>query len=107
MRKTGELVLIHYEGRPALYARLERVEPDVKKDWYRATLLLLSIPARAVTWILREPYIDGAPFTMGGKDMRIDSVDFPGRTHGEGTDGPEKRKPSDKPGTVVPFRSRR
>ncbi len=66
----GRLVLIHYQDRPTIYARIEAIEPDVKKDWYHLTLLLLTIPAKTVTWILREEYILGAPFTMGGQAMR-------------------------------------
>lgn len=70
----GGLVLIHYQDRPTLYARVEAIEPDVKKDWYHLTLLLLTIPAKTVTWILKEEYILGAPFTMGGQAMRLEGV---------------------------------
>lgn len=104
MRKTGELVLIHYEGRPALYARVEKLEPDVKKDWYQATFLLLTIPAQVVTWILREAYIDGTSFTMGGKAMRIVSLEIPVDRPAEGTAPPGDRRPSDRSGNVIPFR---
>jgi len=61
------VVLIYYQDKPAGYARIEAIEPDIKKDWYQITLLLLSIPARTVTWILREEYINGAAFTIGGQ----------------------------------------
>lgn len=67
-------MLIHYQDRPTLYARVEAIEPDVKKDWYHLTLLLLTIPAKTVTWILKEEYILGAPFTMGGQAMRLEGV---------------------------------
>ena len=74
MRNEGELVLIHYQDKPALYARIEAIELDVKKDWYRLTLLLLTIPSQVVTWILREEYIDGETFTMGGHAVRLAEV---------------------------------
>ena len=56
------------------YARIEGINPDIKKDWYQVTLLLLTIPAQSVTWILRDEYINGASFTMGGQSMRLEKV---------------------------------
>jgi hypothetical protein len=70
----GDLVLVHYDDQPAVYARIEAIELDVKRGWYQVSLLLLTIPAQAVTWILREEYINGAPFTMGGHPMRLEGV---------------------------------
>ena len=70
----GDLVLVHYQDKPAVYARIEAVEPDIKKDWYHVTLLLLTLPAQTVTWILREAYINGESFTMGGQPMRLEKV---------------------------------
>jgi hypothetical protein len=70
----GSLLLIHYQDRPTIYGRIDAIEPDVKKDWYRLTLLLLTVPATTVTWILREEYILGAPFTMGGQAMRLEGI---------------------------------
>ncbi len=73
---TGEndVVLIYFEDKPAVFARIESIEPDIKKDWYHITLLLLTIPTQTVTWILRDAYIDGSPFTMGGKPVRLEKV---------------------------------
>ena len=71
----GDLVLVYCEDQPALYARIENIEPDIKKGWYRVTFLLLSIPKQIVTWILRAPYINGEPFTMGGTAMRLEKVE--------------------------------
>jgi hypothetical protein len=53
-RREGDLVLIYHQEKPAVYARIEAIEADVKRDWYQVTLLLLTIPAQTVTWILRE-----------------------------------------------------
>ena len=105
-KSMGELVLIHYQDKPTVYARIEAIEADVKKDWYQVTLLLLTIPAKAVTWILREAYIHGAPFTMGGQSMRLEKVKpslIPDKSgQGEGQD--PKEKGSEKPGKVIPFK---
>ncbi len=70
----GDVVLVHYQEKPASYARIETIEPDIKKGWYQVTLLLLTLPTQTVTWILREEYINGAPFTMGGQPMRLEKV---------------------------------
>jgi hypothetical protein len=71
----GDVVLIYYQDEPSVYARIEAIEPDVKKDWYRVTLLMLTIPAQSATWILREEYFNGTPFTMGGEPLRIEGVE--------------------------------
>jgi hypothetical protein len=73
--QEGDVVLIHYQDKPMAYARIEAIEPDIKKDWYQVTLLLLTIPAQTVTWILREAYIHGELFTMGGHSVRLERVE--------------------------------
>ena len=74
MSREGDIVLIHIREQPVIYARIEVIEPDVKKGWYRITLLLLSIPQQVVTWILKEEYINGAPFTMDGNPMMMKEI---------------------------------
>ena len=74
MSLEGDLVLLHYQNQPALFARIEGIVPDAKKDWYQVTLLLLTVPPHSVTWILREEYINGAEFTMGGVPMKLAPV---------------------------------
>ena len=105
MNSVGDLVLIHYQNRPANYARIEAIEPDIKKDWYQVTLLLLTIPARTVTWILREEYINGAPFTMGGQSMRLEGikkVSLPEKQ--EDAEKSFERKGFEKTAKVIPFK---
>lgn len=77
MAVENDIVLIHLEGTPLSFARIESIEPDIKPDWYHVKLLLLQIPLQVVTWILRDVYIDGEPYTMGGKEMRIEKVVCP------------------------------
>ncbi len=74
MTGVGDLVLIHYEEKPVSFARIENISPDVKKDWYHVELLLLQIPLQTVTWILRDAYINGVEYTMGGNRMRLEKV---------------------------------
>ncbi|MFP3928025.1 MAG: hypothetical protein ACLFUE_05115 [Desulfobacteraceae bacterium] len=70
----GDVVLIYYQEEPSVYARIEMIEPDIKKDWYQVTFLMLTLPPQEVTWILREEYFNGEPFTMGGQPLRIEAV---------------------------------
>ena len=74
MNIEGDVVLIYHQEKPAVYARIENIEPDIKKDWYRVSLLFLTLPAQEVTWILKEAYINGDSFTMNGEAMRIEAV---------------------------------
>ncbi len=77
MTRENDIVLIYMEDTPTLFARIEDIGPDVKPNWFQVTLLLLQVPLQVVTWILREPYINGEPFTMGGRAMRLERVDAP------------------------------
>lgn len=96
MNREGDLVLIFYQETPTVYARIESIEPDMKKDWYQVGLLLLTIPAQTVTWILREEYINGTSFTMGGQSMRLEEVKRVSQS-------PE-REDTGKPAKVLPFK---
>ncbi|MBW1680357.1 MAG: hypothetical protein JRF59_03635 [Deltaproteobacteria bacterium] len=103
MRELGEVVLVYYEDKPAVYGRIEAIEPDVKKDWYHLTLLLLTIPTQVVTWILREAYIDGEPFTMGGRPMRLEGVERVGPPRRR-EEPRSDRESGGAGGRVIPFR---
>jgi len=96
MNLEGDLVLIYYQENPTVYARIEGIEPDMKKDWYQVGLLLLTIPAQTVTWILREEYINGTSFTMGGQSMRLEEVKRVSQSPG--------REDTGKPAKVLPFK---
>jgi len=105
MRGEGDVVLIYFREKPSVYALIESIEPDIKKGWYHVTLLLLTIPAQPVTWILRDSYIDGAPFTMGGRSIRLEQVkkvSMAGNLTSENISS-DKTKPN-KPGRVIPFK---
>lgn len=77
MAIENDIVLIYYEDSPLTFARIESIEPDIKRDWYHVKLLMLQVPLQVVTWILRDVYINGEPFTMEGKQMRLEKVECP------------------------------
>ncbi len=74
MATENDLVLIYFEDKPLSFARIEDILPDSKPDWYHVKLLLLQIPPRIVTWILRDIYINGSEFTMNGQRVRLEKV---------------------------------
>jgi len=80
MAKENDLVLIYFEDKPLVFARIESILADSKPNWYHVKLLLLQVPLQVVTWILRDVYISGAEFTMNGKRMRLEKVVSPEET---------------------------
>jgi hypothetical protein len=99
MAGEKDLVLIYFEDKPLLFARIEDISPDIKPNWYQVRLLLLQVPLQVVTWILREAYIDGADFTMNGKKMRLEKVEAPEAPPlGADQDKSEKKEKPEKAG---------
>jgi len=92
MAREKDVVLIYLEDNPIGFARIEDISPDVKKDWYHVTLLLLQLPLQTVTWILRDIYIEGAEFTMNGKRMRMEEVVGPEDAEASGGDEKEEEE---------------
>jgi hypothetical protein len=99
-----ELVLIHIADRPVAYARVEGVEPDVKRGWWRVRFLLLTLPAQEMTWILQEEQLDGEPFTMGGTPVRLSRIDSAAESPSPDEGIPPNPIPS---GAVIPLDARR
>ena len=113
MTQINDIVLIHYEDQPMVFARVEGITPDYKKDWYHVRLLLLNLPLETVTWTLRNAYINGTEFTMGGHKVRLERVVAPPEPEADEpepqTTGPASgapRKKSDKP-KVIPLSDRK
>jgi hypothetical protein len=77
MTQEGDVVLVNMDNAPVFFARIESITEDVKPEWFHVKLLVLKIPLLTITWILREPYINGTEFTMGGRPMRIEQVVAP------------------------------
>jgi len=74
MAQIGDVVLVYHRDRASFFARIDSIEPDIKKGWYNVQLLILMLPIRSVTWTLREEYLNGIPFTMENNPVRIEAV---------------------------------
>lgn len=110
MATINDVVLIYLEENPVSFARVENILPDHKKDWYQITLLMLQIPLQAVTWILKDDYINGTEFQMNGKKMRLETVKAPEETPDlpqEKQTDPRKKEPAGdenpEPGRIISF----
>jgi hypothetical protein len=58
-----------------------------------------------VTWILRREYIDGGPFTMGGRPMKLEEVKKVETRKDPSTSGTQERVPSpEKKPKIIPFK---
>ncbi len=77
MAAENDLVLIYIENEPVSFARIETIRADAKKNWFQITLLLLQIPLQVITWILKDDYINGEVFYMGGKEMKLEKIVCP------------------------------
>lgn len=77
MTQEGDVVLVHIENNPAFFARVEGITADMKPGWYQVRLLVLQVPLVVITWILRETYVNGDEFTMGGRPVRMSKVVTP------------------------------
>lgn len=91
MTTEQDIVLIYFEDKPLVFARIENIAPDIKKNWFQVKMLLLQLPLQTVTWILRDAYINGEPFTMNGKAIRLECVVCPEEPE---QDCPEQDHPS-------------
>lgn len=103
MTTENDLVLIYFEDNPLLFARVERIVPDAKPDWYHVTLLMLQVPLQTVTWILKDVYINGETFTMNGKQMRLEKVETPVEPGAEGMEQKEDTDNEKQDGKVISF----
>ena len=106
MATIGDVVLVYHRDRASFFARIDSIEPDIKKGWYKVQLLILTLPIRAVTWILREEYLNGIPFTMEGNPVRIEGVKpLPVDPYSDDTGEEPSDKSSPRGGRkVIPFK---
>lgn len=77
MANINDLVLIHVDGKPGFYARIEEILPDAKPGWWQVKLLVLTFPLQVFTWILDDHQLEGADFTMGGTPLRLEDLISP------------------------------
>ena len=106
MATIGDVVNVYYREKPAFFARIDSITPDIKKHWFMVELLILTIPLRKVTWTLREEYINGMPFTMEGEEVRIEVGNpLPFETDTKDTAEQAKKEVSTKDGRkILPFK---
>ncbi len=71
MATVNDLVLVHLDHQPAFYARINDINPDVKRGWYQVELMALTMPPQVLVWILEESHLRGEEFTMGGRPVRL------------------------------------
>ncbi len=71
MATINDLVLVHLDRKPAFYARINDVSPDVKRGWYQVEFLVLSLPSQTLVWILEESHLQGEEFSMGGRPVQL------------------------------------
>lgn len=89
MTTTGDVVLVYFEEQPVFFARIEEIAADRRRDWCQVRLLIFQVPLSEVTWTIRKEYINGEPFTMTGKAIRLEKV--------EGCRRPAKEEPHSEP----------
>jgi hypothetical protein len=94
MTREGDLVLVYMDGKAAFFARIEAIESDPKPEWFQVKMLVLQVPLAPVTWILREAYINGVEFTMGGHPMRLEKVVYPLEEEQLADEGDEEQNPA-------------
>jgi len=113
--QPGDVVLVHIDGKPAAYARLEEIRSHPRPGWFECDLLLLAQPLQAVTWILEREQIDGSAFTMGGRPVQIEVLPELGGLHARRAPAepakeaspPAEPKPREGPDSREPRESRR
>lgn len=74
---VNDIVLAHIDNKPAFYARIEEITPDVKPGWWQVKLLVLTVPLQVYTWILDESQVNGAPFTMSETPIMLEKIVSP------------------------------
>jgi hypothetical protein len=58
--------IFYSENRPLFYVYTEDIVADVKPDWWSCTFIALVPEPFRFTLLLREEYLYGKEFTMGG-----------------------------------------
>ncbi len=96
MATINDLVLVHMDRKPAFYARLNDINPDVKRGWYQVEMLVLTLPPQTLVWILEEAHLNGDEFTMGGRPMKLEGIPPKARPQ------PESPTPEGK-GKIIPL----
>lgn len=108
LTRPGDVILVHVDGNPSFYGRVEEILDDVKRGWRRLRFCVLTVPLQEMIWTLEPSQIDGEPFTMGGTPVRIERLPDPRPT--EIAPPPEeegKASPSKPEGNIITFPKRK
>lgn len=89
MTQENDIVLIYLEDKPMTFARIEEITADHKPNWFHVKLMMLQVPLQVVSWILKDVYINGDEYTMGGQRMRLERVECPDTLEGDADDQDE------------------
>jgi hypothetical protein len=77
MVSENSIVLIHEKKSDvtfSCYARVDKIEGDIKPGWYNITFKILIPGYEDLNLTLREEYLNGEEFTVGGNPIRIEEV---------------------------------
>jgi hypothetical protein len=95
MTTINDLVLVHMDRKPAFYARINDINPDVKRGWYQVELLALMLPPQTLVWILEESHLSGEEFSMGNRPVQL--VLIPPKP------APKPGSPTESKGKIIPL----
>ncbi|MDR1397536.1 MAG: hypothetical protein LBJ14_07375 [Desulfarculales bacterium] len=98
--RINDIMLVYHGDLLLGFARVEDLTADVKPGWWQISLMLLKMPLQYVTWILRDEYIDGRQFTMGGEPMRLERLARPGKLGPVCSDSPALRESGQETGAA-------
>ena len=77
----NDIALVHMNGKPFVFARIEGVEPDLEKSglftassWWRVKMMALFMPPKVYIWVLKDEHMRGAPFTINGVEMSLSKI---------------------------------
>ncbi|MHB8765638.1 MAG: hypothetical protein ACYDA8_15070 [Deferrisomatales bacterium] len=101
-----DVILVHVDGKPAFFARVEAILPDVKRGWRQLKFTVLTVPLQETSWILEPSQIDGEEFTMGGTPLRIERLPDPAPAEPTEPEESGESKPA-RPAAVIAFPPRK
>jgi len=70
--QSSDVVLVHIREKPAFYAQIKCIEPDIKKGWYRVALRSFF---GELQWILEDIHVFlGQAWTFRGIPYRLQKI---------------------------------
>ena len=104
----NDLILVYVEKKPAFFARVEKIYPDIKPGWWKIKILILQVPLKVTTWVLDNEQVRGAEFTMSGTPVRIEKIKVPEENYdinNENSSEPKSSKKSNKAASILSMNS--